>query len=81
MRCVSGQVPHTWNKWLSFAKYWYNTNYHNTLEITPFQALYRIPPLIHILYLTEDSLIAIMDQLLNERGDMFKVLQFQLKKA
>ena len=36
LRCVAGQYPHTWCKLLSLAEYWYNTNYHSSLELTPF---------------------------------------------
>ena len=36
LRCVVGQSPHSWSKWLSLAEYWYNTNFHSALEITPF---------------------------------------------
>ena len=66
LRCVSGQTPHGWIKWLSLAEYWYNTNYYSALEITHFQALYGIPPPIHVPYLAGDSLIATVDQLLKE---------------
>ena len=54
LRCVSGQYPHSWNKWFSLAEYWYNTNYHSTLEFTHFRALYGIPPPIHVPYLEGD---------------------------
>ena len=74
LRCVVGQYPYTWSKWLSLAEYWYNTNYYNALELTQFQALYGIPPPIHIPYLLGDSPVAVMDQMLKEMEDMFKVL-------
>ena len=81
LRCVSGQHPHSWSKWLSLAEYWYNTNYHNALELTPFQALYGIPPPLHIPYIEGDSPIAAVDQFLREREDMLKVLKCQLSRA
>ena len=81
LRCVSSQSPHTWGKWLSLAEYWYNTNYHSALEMSHFQALYGIPPPMHIPYMVGDFPIAAMDQLLKEREDMIKVLQFQLQRA
>ena len=81
LRCVSGQCPNSWSRWLSLAEYWYNTNYQSALELTPFQALYGVPFPIHIPYLEGDSPLATVDQLLKERDDMLKVLQCQLRRA
>ncbi|XP_070049786.1 uncharacterized protein [Nicotiana tomentosiformis] len=36
--------PRKWLKWLPLAEWWYNTNYHSSLQTTPFQALYGFPP-------------------------------------
>lgn len=36
--------PKKWMSWLSLAKYWYNTNFHSSLNCTPFQALYGVWP-------------------------------------
>ena len=58
LRCVTGQTPQNWSKWLPLAEFWYNTNYHNSLKTTPFQALYGIPPPLHIPYLPGDSPVA-----------------------
>ena len=66
---------------MALAEYWYNTNYHSALEMTPFQALYGIPPPIHIPYLPRDSSVAAEDQMLREKEDMLKVLKFQLRKS
>ena len=49
--------------------------------MTHFQALYGIPPPRHIPYISGDSPIAAIDQMLKEREDMLKVLQYQLMRA
>ncbi len=40
LRCMSSQQPKRWCKWLPLAEWWYNINYHSSLGMTPFQALY-----------------------------------------
>jgi hypothetical protein len=33
-----------WTCWLSLAQWWYNSAFHSSLRISPFQALYGSPP-------------------------------------
>ena len=50
LRCFVHQWPHKWSAYLSWVELWYNTMYHASIGMTPFQALYgRPPPLISIL--------------------------------
>ena len=44
LRCMCFTTPKKWYYWISFAEWWYNTSYHTSLNITPFQALYGFPP-------------------------------------
>ena len=46
LRCVTGDRPHAWVDWLSWAEYCYNTSFHTTLRATPFEVVYgrsRLP--------------------------------------
>lgn len=37
--------PNQWAQWLSWAKYWYNTTFHVSINITPFIVVYgQVPP-------------------------------------
>lgn len=36
--------PRRWYYWLPLSEWWYNTTYHTSLQVTPFQALYGFPP-------------------------------------
>lgn len=38
------QNPKQWMKWLPLAELWYNTSYHSSLKVTPFEALYAYKP-------------------------------------
>ncbi len=44
LRCMCSQHPNSWCKNLPLAEWWYNTNYHSSLGMTPYTALYGAPP-------------------------------------
>jgi transposase InsO family protein len=44
LRCMTFQEPRKWLSWLPLAEFWYNTSFHTSLQLTPFQALYGFPP-------------------------------------
>lgn len=44
LRCMTSQQPKRWMKWLSLEEHWYNTNFHSSLKMTPFKALYGYEP-------------------------------------
>lgn len=53
------QQPTKWRQRLTAAEWWYNTNYHSALQMTPFMALYGYPPSqISLLPSAENSSIA-----------------------
>lgn len=43
LRAMVSPQPKQWSKWLPLAEWWYNTNHHNALKVTPFEALYGYP--------------------------------------
>ncbi|GKV24163.1 hypothetical protein SLEP1_g33810 [Rubroshorea leprosula] len=73
LRCMTGDHPTEYNKWLLLAKWWYNTNFHIATQISPFKALYGLLPPLHITYVPRDSDVAIVDQSLQARDNMLKV--------
>ncbi|KAL5769827.1 hypothetical protein ACOSP7_013981 [Xanthoceras sorbifolium] len=44
LRCFVHQQPRKWHSFLPWAEFWYNTTYHSSAGMTPFQALYGRPP-------------------------------------
>jgi hypothetical protein len=56
LRNMAFQQPKKWHHWLPLAEWWYNTTFHTSLRMTPFQALYgRPPPLLAELLLPPDD--------------------------
>lgn len=44
IRCFASEQPRHWVDWLPWAEFWYNTNYHVSIEKTPFEIVYGRPP-------------------------------------
>lgn len=79
--CMCSDRPKLWSKWLPLAEYWYNTNFHSTIQTTPFEAVYGRPPPQHLPYLPGESKVAVVDQCLRDREDMLLMLKFHLSRA
>lgn len=60
-RCMTGESPKKWLSWLPLTEYWYNTNFHSSLQTTPFQALYGYPPPLQGTYVPGDSSLPVVD--------------------
>jgi hypothetical protein len=39
LRCFSSERKNQWAQWLPLAEWWYNTSYHTTTHMTPFEAV------------------------------------------
>jgi hypothetical protein len=40
LRCFTSEKKNQWAQWLPLAEWWYNTSYHTTTCMTPFEAVY-----------------------------------------
>ena len=81
LRSFVHQWPRKWLEFLPWAEYWYNTTYHRSTGMTPFQALYgRLPPTIP-LYKEGLSPVNDVDQGLRNRDDLIKQLKANLGVA
>jgi hypothetical protein len=62
-------------------EYWYNTTFHQSISITPFQALYGIPPPTVINYLSQASVVEEVEKESQEREELMRQLKENLNKA
>jgi hypothetical protein len=47
LRCFASERQHQWAQWLPLVEWWYNTLYHTTTRMTPFEVVYgQKPPLV-----------------------------------
>ena len=46
LRCFCNEQPRKWDKSIPWAKLWYNTTFHTSTKVTPFQTVYGRPPII-----------------------------------
>nr|GEY81332.1 reverse transcriptase [Tanacetum cinerariifolium] len=81
LRCMCGEKPKEWVKWLSLTEFWYNTNYHTSTKTTPNEAVYCQTPHIHVPYILGDSRVEEVDRTLQAREKDIKVLKFHLKRS
>jgi hypothetical protein len=81
LRCLVGDHPRDWLKWLSWAECCYNTAFQSSLRTSPFRVLYgRDPPSLRSYTLGEARLPAVQQQLL-ERDEFLLEVRDRLEQA
>jgi hypothetical protein len=40
LRCFASEKKNQWSQWLPLVEWWYNTSYHTTTRMAPFEAVY-----------------------------------------
>ena len=43
LRAFAVDRHHSWVDWLPLAEFWFNTNFHTSTKLTPFEALFGYP--------------------------------------
>ncbi|GJT08301.1 gypsy/ty3 retroelement polyprotein [Tanacetum coccineum] len=79
LRCMCGENPKEWYKWLSLAELWYNANYHSVLNTTPYEVLYGQTPPIRIPYVSGESRVDSVDRTLIAWEEVVRALKFHIK--
>ncbi|XP_022723794.1 uncharacterized protein LOC111280634 [Durio zibethinus] len=68
-------------EWSPLAEWWYNTTYHSYIHISPYEAVYGQPLLLHLPCFAAESLVATVDRSLQARGAALKMLKYYLRRA
>ena len=81
LRCMTGERPKDWAKWLPLAEWWYNTTHHTAINATPYEIVYGQKAPVHLPYLPGDSKLEVVDRSLQVREAAIKLLKFHLARA
>lgn len=81
LRCLTGDKPKDWIRWLPWAEFYYNTAYHQSIKTTPFKLVYgRDPPHLK-LYSPGDTVVQSVDDLLAERDRFLEQTKIRLQQS
>ena len=78
---MTSEKPSEWSLWLPLVEWWYNSNWHSSTGVTPFEAVYGQSPALHIPYPTEDSKVEAVDRSLRATEECIHMLKFHLERA
>ena len=73
--------PQTWVEWLPLAKFWFNTNFHTSTKLTPFETLFGYPPPKLLDYIPGTTKIDSVDVQLRTRQQLLALLKQNLVPA
>ena len=81
LRCFASERQHQWAQWLPLVEWWYNTSYHTTTHMTPFEAVYEKNSPSVISYLPDVLKVEAVDQTLTIREVILYTLRENLVMA
>jgi hypothetical protein len=81
LRCFAQDTPKNWTYWLPWAEYWYNTSWHSTIKMTPFEAIYGVPPPWLLSYVPGTTRVAAVEEVLRNREQILNLLHQNIKHA
>jgi hypothetical protein len=81
LRAFAADKPSLWVEWLPLAEYWFNTNYHTSTKLSPFEALYGYLPPRLIEFVLGLTRVAAVEDLLEHRQQVVGLLEHNLVAA
>ena len=81
LRCLAGDRPRSWLRWLPWAEFCYNSSFQTALRATPFEVVYGRPPPTLASYQPGLSKVAALDKQLTARDEFLAAVQERLLQA
>jgi hypothetical protein len=81
LRCLTGDRPKQWLRWLPWADYCFNTAYHSALRTTPFRMVYGWEQPSMVGYDKGDARAPVVDEMLCERDEFLTTARERLVQA
>ena len=81
LRCMCHEHPSHWSSWLPTTELWHNSNFHTSLQITPFEALHGYKPSHIPLGPLHDSIIPAAFDMVQSRLQIISLIKENLVKA
>jgi hypothetical protein len=81
LRCFFLEKKNQWAQWLPLAEWWYNTSYHTTTRMTPFEEVYGHKPPSVLSYLSGALKVQVVDLTLTSREAILCTLKQNLVMA
>eukprot|EP01018_Ginkgo_biloba_P024719 Gb_03960 [translate_table: standard] len=78
MRSYASDKQAQWCEWLPLAEWWYNTTYHTSTKMTPFQALYGYEPPSIKTFLTDSPKIQAVESHIQQTQEVLRLLKENL---
>ena len=81
LRAFAVDRPHSWVDWLPLAEFWFNTNFHTSTKLTPFEALFGYPPPRLLDYIPGTTKVESVEGHLKTRQRLLTLLKQNLRAA
>jgi len=81
LRCITMHCPKKWHQWVSTTQWWYNSSFHSTIGMSPFQALYGYEPPAIEMVLTEVTQVAAVEEWTQRTINMDQLIKGLLEGA
>ena len=81
LRAFTVERPHSWVDWLPFVEFWFNTNFHTSTKLTPFETLFGCPPPRSLDYIPGTTKVDSVDMHLRTKQQLLTLLKQNLVAA